>query len=328
MSDKLVIIPCGKKRIYKNRFGKGLLARDAYTGNIFKWGVRYADACDADWVIFSPESGYILPYTIIEEDADFEKQKAPFSLEDQLRNLNLMDYKEVIALGSEIFRHVISQSFLKTKVITPFAGLSAGKYIQELKIATEAEVYSSFERKYQADEAKPLEYDENDKLKFLWAYWKLPVPENAFSGRLEGPPPKKDEVEWENFKISVAREFWRDSGPEPGAWSQFHATTFLIGKKLLIQLWDPIMWLCDDEGPDAFEGYCAGVNLAHNEEGYLECYMHLKEVRCPKAEYEWDASFCMRETAEGGFLLNLGKVFELSVVNSKEKMSNQTEAPA
>ena len=294
-------------------------------------GVRYADACNADWVIFNPESGYILPHTIIEEDADYEKQKAPFSLnelQDQVRNLNLMDYKEVIALGSELYSHVISQSFLKTKVITPFTGLSARKYIQVLKNAAEDEVYSSFERTYQVDEGKPLEYDEIDKLKFLWSYWKLPVPENAFSGRLEGPQPKKDEIEWEHFKISVAREFWRDQGPKPGAWSQFHATTYLIGKKLLIQLWDPIMWLCDDEGPDPFEGYCAGVNLAHNEEGYLQCYMHLKDVRCPKAEYEWDACFCMRETAEGGFLLSLGRVFELSVLKSKEKVSNQTEAPA
>jgi hypothetical protein len=89
MSDMLVIIPCGKKRMYK-KSGKGLLARDAYTGNIFKWGVRYADACNADWVIFSPDSGYILPYTIIEEDPDNEKQKAPFSLyelQDQVRML-------------------------------------------------------------------------------------------------------------------------------------------------------------------------------------------------------------------------------------------------
>lgn len=323
MKDKLVIIPCGKKKIWDDGNTKGpVRAGDAYTGTLFKLSVRYAEALDADWIILSAKYGYRLPDDEIEDyNVTFKKKSSnPITYKEmssQLYDLNLLHFKEVIALGGAEYRDAIIDSFAcvgRRDVVTPFVGLTIGNYLHALKEAVKREIYNTVYYNFEEYESDPFEIDENGKITFLWRYWMIPTIEGAFSGWLEGPPPTAQERDWTYFKINAHREILLKLGPKPGAWDQFNEVTPLIGKKLFVQMSGD--WF---EDPYPMEAFCAGVHLDRNEEGFLRCYMCLKDIvhhdtGMNGADGMYDGSCHLVQAADGVSLLSLADIRELSVI--------------
>ena len=322
MKDKLVIIPCGKKKIWDDGISKGpVRAADAYTGTMFKLGVQYADAIEADWVILSAKYGYILPDDEIESyDVTFKKKSSnPIShkeLYDQVLHLNILDYNQVIGLGGVEYRKAIEGSFCtyKGNLSFPFSGLTMGNYLHELKAKTQIEVNNTDYCSYELHESKHFEIDENGKITFLWRYWKIPTIEGAFSGWLEGPPPTNEEKLKAHGRINLQRQDFLELGPKQGAWDQFKQVITLIGKKLLVQMSGD--WF---EDPYPMEAFCAGVHLDRDEEGFLRCYMCLKDIvhhdtGMNGADGMYDGSCHLVQGADGVSLLSLVDIRELSVV--------------
>lgn len=319
MRNKLVIIPCGKKKIWDDGITTGpVRAKDAYTGTMFKLGVLYARACDADWIILSAKYGLIRPYDEIENyDVTFKRKSSnPISykeLADQSFKQNLHNYNEVIGLGGKEYRKAIIDAFAcggRTDISTPFEGLSIGYYQQALKNAIEDEIYNNLAHSYNIQESESFKIDEKGKITFLLSHWKVPTFEDAFSGLLEGKPTKEDE-KWEYLNIKAEREAWLDIGPKPSAWDQLVEASYLVGKKIKIQMWSPWMFFDEDEAPDPQEALFTGIKLIHSEEGFLECFMCLKDVQSTNGS---DGSPRIKHFPDGVSLLSLGEIYELSVI--------------
>lgn len=319
MRDKLVIIPCGKKKIWDDGKIKGpVRAKDAYTGTMFKLGALYAKACDADWIILSAKYGFIRPDEEIEAyDVTFKRKSSnPISYKElsaQIFKEKFNNYNEVIGLGGKEYRKAIIDSFAcngRTDIATPFEGLSMGHYLHALKEAIQKEIYNNVAHSYNTTEFDSFKIDENGKITFLWSHWKVPTFEDAFSGLFEGKPTKEDE-KWEYLNIKAKREAWLDIGPKPGAWDQLIEASYLIGNKIIIQMWSPWMFFDEDEAPNPLEALFTGIKLVHSEEGLLQCFMCLKDVDSPNG---WDGSPRIKHLPDGVSLLSLGEIYELSVI--------------
>jgi hypothetical protein len=148
MRDRLIIIPCGKKKVWDNGVTKGPVpARSAYTGTMFKLGVKLAESMKADWIVLSAKYGFILPDHLIGPyDVTFKKKSSgPISNKELYSQVNydhacLLGYGEIIGLGGTEYRKAIKDSFCmyKGNLTFPLAGLSMGYYLQYLKRAIEA----------------------------------------------------------------------------------------------------------------------------------------------------------------------------------------------
>lgn len=148
MRDKLIIIPCGKKKIWDDGVTTGPIpARNAYTGTMFKLGVQLSESMKADWIVLSAKYGFIRPDHLIEPyDVTFKKRSSePISGKELYSQVNyedssLLEYPEIIGLGGFEYRQAIKDSFcmFKGTLTFPLAGLSMGYYLQHLKRAIEA----------------------------------------------------------------------------------------------------------------------------------------------------------------------------------------------
>lgn len=144
MNDKLVIVPCGKSKIWDDGITKGpVKAVEAYTGAMFKLGVQFAKSYNADLIILSAKYGYMWPETLVEPyDVSFiRKTSNPISHKELYGQATfehkLMGYSEVLGLGGAEYRKAIQSSFIEYKghLWFPLAGLSIGYYLKHLKQA-------------------------------------------------------------------------------------------------------------------------------------------------------------------------------------------------
>jgi|GEM_PF-978357 len=126
----LVIIPCGKKKIWNINLNIGSsAAKDAYISDYFKLNRQYAELMGDRWVILSAKYGYINPETLIENYNVSFKDKNPevVSIEKltrQIHDMGLYKYTELLALGGIEYREMISRSFagIPINIVFPFAG--------------------------------------------------------------------------------------------------------------------------------------------------------------------------------------------------------------
>lgn len=158
-----------------------------------------------------------------------------------------------------------------------------------------------------------LKVDANGEITFLYSHWKLPSYEHAFDGCLEGKPTIAQEKEILNA-IDERRRDWLEYGPQPQGWDQFSEVTQIVGKKLVIQIWDPIMFMLEDDGPYPFEAHCVGLNLALNNDGYMQSHMCLKGVYCPQDKDGFDGAGRLEKAPNGVFMLNLGDIYKISIL--------------
>jgi hypothetical protein len=142
VSNLLVVIPCGRSKIWKKdpRHGPAK-ARVAYVGSPFKVNRAFAERFADKWIILSAKYGLIDPDFIIPKDYDvtFTKPSTnPVTMEQvkkQLQDMeNLQEYDTVIALGGEEYTNIVKQVFMDfSKVMLPTEGLSLGNSMHKVK---------------------------------------------------------------------------------------------------------------------------------------------------------------------------------------------------
>jgi hypothetical protein len=88
---------------------------------------------------------------------------------------------------------------------------------------------------------------------------------------------------------------------------------FFTSKPIAIALVDDYRW------PYPFEAFCSGVNLTLNENGFLQCYMCLKDISCQQNPTGYNGCGCLKQTPDGIFLLYLGEIYKTSILKTPEQ---------
>lgn len=142
----LVIVPCGRAKIWSKRPDAGPTpAANAYTGAPFTVNREYAEALGGEWVILSAKYGFLRPTDVIPGPYEVTF-KSPSTgpiridtLRDQVRQMGLDRYAEVIGLGGKEYRAAVEGAFGGTSVTLrfPFSGLPIGKAMGATKLAIE-----------------------------------------------------------------------------------------------------------------------------------------------------------------------------------------------
>jgi cytoplasmic iron level regulating protein YaaA (DUF328/UPF0246 family) len=140
---KLVIVPCGRSKIWSKQPNLGPTpARGAYTGAPFRVNREYAEKMSDRWIILSAKYGFIDPCEPIEQyEVTFKRVRTnPVSvatLRKQASDLGLHEFATIIVLGGTEYRKVVAEALAGADVELkfPFAGLPLGKAMQAAKRA-------------------------------------------------------------------------------------------------------------------------------------------------------------------------------------------------
>lgn len=144
-SGLLVIVPCGKAKIWARHPRAGpVVAADAYVGAPFSVNRRYAERMGGDWVILSAKYGFLRPVDVVPApyETTFKLRSTspigPAVLREQVEQMGLGRYDEVIGLGGKEYRAAIEAAFegMRVRLSFPFAGLPIGKAMAATKLAT------------------------------------------------------------------------------------------------------------------------------------------------------------------------------------------------
>lgn len=147
MHDVLIVVPCGKLKIWHKQPDRGpTRATDAYTGAPFKLNRAYAECFGDAWVVLSARYGFVEPEFEIPGpyEVTFTKAKTrPIgteALRQQVEDLRLHRYPVVVGLGGAAYRAALSAAFASFPVhlAFPFAGLQIGLMMQATKRALQA----------------------------------------------------------------------------------------------------------------------------------------------------------------------------------------------
>ena len=132
---KLVIIPCGKSKIWDKYPDVGpQKARAAYTGPYFNVNRQYAESRGCDWMILSPKYGFMRPDFVIPSNYDVTfASKSPGAisvpeLKRQVERQGLGNYANVTVLGGRVYVEKLRDAFsnTKAKIEAPFVGHRIG----------------------------------------------------------------------------------------------------------------------------------------------------------------------------------------------------------
>lgn len=144
-SGLLVIVPCGKAKIWTKHPQAGpTAAADAYVGAPYIVNRRYAEQVGGNWVILSAKHGFLRPTDVVPGpyEATFKRRSTypigPTALREQVEQMGLDRYGEVIGLGGKDYCAAIEAAFEGTRVRLsfPFARLPMGKAMAATKLAT------------------------------------------------------------------------------------------------------------------------------------------------------------------------------------------------
>jgi hypothetical protein len=142
MSQTLVIVPCGVRKIWHLDPDRGPTpARDAYIGTPFKVQRAYAERFGDRWVILSAKYGFIDPDFVLPGpyDVTFKRKASGLvtveRLREQIRELGLDRFEVVVGLGGRAYRLAVERAFtgLPVRLCFPFAGLPLGKALRAVR---------------------------------------------------------------------------------------------------------------------------------------------------------------------------------------------------
>lgn len=148
MQKCLVIVPCGRLKVWDSEPGRGpTRAADAYIGGLFTVNRRYAHRFGDAWIVLSAKYGFVEPEFVIPEPYDTiftRKRSHPVGLEtlhQQVEILGLDRYESVIGLGGKAYREVVQEAFAPFGIqpVFPFAGMPIGRMLQATVRAIEAD---------------------------------------------------------------------------------------------------------------------------------------------------------------------------------------------
>lgn len=147
MSGTLVIVPCGRSKIWdKQPEATNVLAQDAYVGSPFKVNKAYAQRFGTHWVILSALHGFIDPDFHLPGpyNVTFKRKKSgPITFEklrEQVLGQRLDQFEVVIGLGGKEYRRAVEEAYrdAAVRLIFPFSGLPVGKAMQAINRAIDS----------------------------------------------------------------------------------------------------------------------------------------------------------------------------------------------
>ncbi|MCL4683051.1 MAG: hypothetical protein KJZ92_17520 [Rhodocyclaceae bacterium] len=104
-------------------------------------------------------------------------------------------------------------------------------------------------------------------------HWRVPSENTAMDGWIEGRPTE----EMKRKAIEDARTRRAQWKPSPEGWQLVEQLAYLIGSRIRIQFWSPVMFMLEEEGPFPVEADLVNV-LIKIEDGFPQAYMCLKSV--------------------------------------------------
>ena len=113
-----------------------------------------------------------------------------------------------------------------------------------------------------------------DEIRINRSLWTVPSAERALDGWLEGKP-SEEQTRVAIATALAARASWKPSKQGLELVAQLKA---LIGWRIQIQFWDPIMSILEDEGPFPLDGDCTDVLLLQSGD-FLQAYIALKNAQ-------------------------------------------------
>jgi hypothetical protein len=135
----LAIVQCGQKKIWdRNPVAGPTAAKDAYVSPYFKKNRAYAERFTNQWVILSAKYGFLDPDRKIRNyNVTFLKPSTHPILADelrqQMRQMHLSNFKEIVVIGGAYYGLMIQQAFDKTgcRIHLPFKKYTGIGYIQQ-----------------------------------------------------------------------------------------------------------------------------------------------------------------------------------------------------
>jgi hypothetical protein len=132
--------------------------------------------------------------------------------------------------------------------------------------------------------------------------WKLPAPPVYLEGA-----PSPEEQQRQVREAEAARAVWK---PDASAFALLDELRPAIGQVVVVQGWDPIMLMLDDEGPHPLRARCVGMVTRDDEEGRTRAYLLLEGVEVIQTAAGYDPRGGMSEE-EGRLLFPLDQLYEL-----------------
>src|SRR5258708_3544173 len=146
MARVLVVVPCGRQKIWASNFLAGPTpAKEAYVSSLFQLHRRYAEALGTEWRILSAWHGITHPDQLIEDyDARFgEPDLEPrnwWRLQMMFQQARALPrFEQAVLLGSSVYRQIARRVFqgvfLPRQIFEPFAGMDLFATLRALKLA-------------------------------------------------------------------------------------------------------------------------------------------------------------------------------------------------
>jgi len=114
----------------------------------------------------------------------------------------------------------------------------------------------------------------NQSITILHNYWRVPSPERAFDGWLEGKPSEEDKRRVIEEAIAE-RKAWT---PSPEAMRLVEQLKAFAGCRVRLQFWNPIMYWLEEEGAYPVDVDCIGVTLLQDGD-HLQAYIQVSNAK-------------------------------------------------
>lgn len=145
-------------------------------------------------------------------------------------------------------------------------------------------------------------------------HWRVPSEDTVNDGWIECEPTeemKRKVVE----ETRARRAQWK---PTPEGWQLVQELAYLVGSRVQIQFWSPIMFMLEEEGPFPVEADLIHVVIG-KEDGFPQAYMRLGNVTEVPTADGCTASWYM--TADDNFagqvLASLADLYTIAKIPSK-----------
>lgn len=104
-------------------------------------------------------------------------------------------------------------------------------------------------------------------------HWLVPNEDTANEGWIEGRPTE----EMKRKAVEEARARRAQWKPSPEGWQLVEQLAYLVGSRIRIQFWSPVMFMLEEEGPFPVEADLIHVAIG-TEDGFPQAYMRLNNV--------------------------------------------------
>ncbi len=144
--------------------------------------------------------------------------------------------------------------------------------------------------------------------------WKLP------SGpiHLEGSP-SPEQLERERAAARAARAVWK---PGAEAYELTDRLRAAVGHDIVLQGWDPMMLILEDEGPHPVRARCLDVVTREDDEGHVRAYLVLSDVELLPTPAGYDGRGSMLIEGERS-LFGVHDLYELEILGGAERAQGE-----